>query len=117
MPDLLINGGGVTVWYFEWLKNLDHVAPGRLTKKYEERSKQSMIEQLGYRFPKDSPMMKKLQGATELDIVYSGLEEIMTTASRTNWETAVEKNISFRDACLGNAIKKVYRYYIECGIA
>jgi glutamate dehydrogenase (NAD(P)+) len=85
VPDMLINVGGVTVSYFEWLKNIDHVAPGRLTKKYEEKKKLKMLETMGYRFPDSSPHFKTLAGAKEIDIVYSGLEEIMTTAVKNHW--------------------------------
>lgn len=116
VPDMLINVGGVTVSYFEWLKNLDHVAPGRLTKKYEEKKKLKMLETLGYRFPEHSPHFKSLAGAKEIDIVYSGLEEIMTTAVRNHWKFAVDNNLSFRDACLVRAIQKLYKHYEDCGI-
>jgi len=111
-PDLLMNGGGVTVSYFEWLKNLDHVAPGMMTKKYEEKSTMKLLQTLGYK----EDEIDVGEGADEVDIVYSGLEEIMTSAVKENWELAVSKNVNFRDACLGNAIDKVYVCYVETGI-
>ena len=111
-PDLLMNGGGVTVSYFEWLKNLDHVAPGRMTKKYEEKSQKNFIETLGYNADSIN-----IEGGEEIDIVYSGLEEIMTSAVEQNWNYAVEHNLLFRDACLGNSLKKVYQCYVETGIS
>ena len=58
---------------------------------------------------------EEVTGATELDIVYSGLEEIMCTATRDNWEYALKHDLIFRDACLGRAIKKVHQAYEECG--
>lgn len=89
VPDLLINGGGVTVSYFEWLKNLEHVSPGRLTKKYEEKTKRRILKTLGISIPETGPFVKNLEGATEIDLVYSGLENIMTEAVKEHWEYAV----------------------------
>ena len=42
-PDILCNAGGVTVSYFEWLKNLDHLNPGKITRKWEEKSKTKFL--------------------------------------------------------------------------
>ena len=110
-PDMLVNGGGVTCSYFEWLKNLDHVAPGRLTKKYQEKSQTRLLDLMGVEYTKED-----VEGAGEIDIVYSGLEEIMTHATRENWELGLEKGISFRDACFVNAISKVHKSMEETGL-
>lgn len=110
-PDLLMNCGGVTCSYFEWLKNIDHVSPGKLSKKYEEKSQKKLLEMMGY-----TGNDQGIKGADEIDIVYSGLEEIMTSAVKENWELSVRKNLIFRDACLINAITKVYQCYKDCGI-
>jgi glutamate dehydrogenase (NAD(P)+) len=85
IPDMLANAGGVTVSYFEWLKNLDHISPGRMTKKYQENQKKNLLASLGYSIPAESPLMKQIRGAKEIDIVYSGLENIMVEATREHW--------------------------------
>lgn len=108
VPDMLANGGGVTCSYFEWLKNLDHIAPGRMTKKYAEKQNMKILEAMGYTLPTDSPFIKGLAGASEVDIVYSGLENIMNEATKVHWEYAIENNLNFRDACLGKAIRKIH---------
>lgn len=102
-PDLLMNGGGVTVSYFEWLKNLDHVSPGKLSKRFDERSQKKLLEMMGFQGDNS-----KVRGAEEIDLVYSGLEEIMTSATKESWNVAHSKNLIFRDACLINGINKVY---------
>lgn len=44
LPDILLNAGGVTVSYFEWLKNLDHMVPGAMTRRWEEKSKVGLLK-------------------------------------------------------------------------
>jgi glutamate dehydrogenase (NAD(P)+) len=110
-PDLLVNGGGVTCSYFEWLKNIDHVSPGKMNKKYEEKSQKKLLEIMGYTGIGDD-----IKGAEEIDIVYSGLEEIMCSAVKENWEYSQKKGLAFRDACLVNGITKIYKCYQDCGI-
>lgn len=74
------------------------------------------METMGYKIPKNSPHMKNLAGAREIDIVYSGLEEIMNTATAENWAHAAENKLLFRDACFGKAIKKIYTHFEQCGL-
>jgi glutamate dehydrogenase (NAD(P)+) len=113
---MLANVGGVACSYFEWLKNLDHVAPGRMNKRQSELDKKKLIELLGYIFPKDSPVMKHLDGASEIEIVNSALEEIMVAATEEHWKYAKKKNYTLREACLGNSLQKLASRFEESGM-
>lgn len=77
LPDILTNSGGVSVSYFEWLKNLAHVGFGRLTRRWEERGKQGLLARLSIAgidtSDANEPVLSR--GATERDLVYSGLED------------------------------------------
>lgn len=110
-PDLLTNGGGVTCSYFEWLKNIDHVSPGKMTKKFDEKSQIKLLNLMGY-----TDINEDIKGADEIDIVYSALDEIMSTAVKDNWTFAENRGLNFRDACLINTMNKIYQHYKECGL-
>ncbi len=88
IPDLYANAGGVTVSYFEWVKNLSHIRFGRMEKRQEEANHRLLIEELerlsadkglGWELSKDFKD-KFLQGAGELQLVRSGLDDTMRTA-------------------------------------
>src|SRR6185295_11989410 len=83
VPDVFLNAGGVTVSYFEWLKNLSHVRFGRLSKRFEEASNKtilSALERLTGAEVTPEERQRIARGADELDLVNSGLEETMVNA-------------------------------------
>ena len=88
IPDMYANAGGVTVSYFEWVKNLSHIRFGRMQRRAEERRHQLLVDELE-RLSEDrglgwqlSPGFKEayLKGAGELELVRSGLDDTMRTA-------------------------------------
>ena len=85
IPDMYLNAGGVTVSYFEWLKNLSHVRYGRMEKRFTENLNThilSQIEELSGKKVNDTERKFIMHGPEEQDLVHSGLEETMITATR-----------------------------------
>ena len=87
IPDMYANAGGVTVSYFEWVKNLSHIRFGRMERRREEARNQLIVEELERLSSSDigwqlTPnfKMKYLKGATELELVRSGLDDTMRGA-------------------------------------
>jgi glutamate dehydrogenase (NAD(P)+) len=121
VPDMFLNAGGVTVSYFEWLKNLSHVRYGRLEKRFTENQNNAIIAQIeGTTGKQVDPEVKKniLHGPEEADLVYSGLEETMITAVNevmTCWKANPEIP-DMRTAAYVVAIDKVANSYAELGI-
>jgi len=121
VPDVYANAGGVTVSYFEWLKNLSHVRFGRMEKRLEERDEASVaraLEKLTGKKLTDEERKSLIHGADEHDIVDSGLEETMVVAYneireklRANPELKTMRTAAFRVA-----IDKIARSYKELGV-
>jgi glutamate dehydrogenase (NAD(P)+) len=122
LPDIWLNAGGVIVSYFEWLKNLSHVRFGRMEKRYEEgafrRLLQAIEQSTGKKFPEEEARAIT-EGASEEDLVYSGLEESMSVAYhqlREVRERLAGRSVNLRTAAFVNAIDKVARSYSDMGI-
>src|SRR4249920_433347 len=85
IPDMYLNAGGVTVSYFEWLKNLSHVRYGRMEKRFTENLNKQILGQIEELTGKDVDADERSRiehGPDEVDLVYSGLEQTMIEATR-----------------------------------
>ncbi|HEB83746.1 MAG TPA: Glu/Leu/Phe/Val dehydrogenase [Bacteroidetes bacterium] len=121
VPDIYANAGGVTVSYFEWLKNLSHVRFGRMTQKHEEAMLHTLVESIErktgkYFTPEERKMI--MRGADELTLVISGLDQTMMESYAAIRETmlATEGVPDLRTAAFILAIDKIARNYLELGI-
>jgi len=118
IPDVLASAGGLTVSYFEWLKSLSNVRFGRLTKKWEERSKLVMLEaweEIGGSVDSEK-RHRILQGPSERDIVFSGLADSMIVAAQDTIDTSKRLRCSLRQAAYVNAITKIHESMKHAGL-
>ena len=121
VPDMYLNAGGVTVSYFEWLKNLSHVRYGRMEKRFTENMNArilSQIEELSGKSVSPKERLFIMHGADEVDLVHSGLEETMITATREIMDIWLSNPDipDMRTAAYVSAINKVATSYAELGI-
>ncbi len=121
VPDMYLNAGGVTVSYFEWLKNLSHVRYGRMEKRFTENLNcryLGQIENLTGKKVEEGERAFIMHGPEEVDLVHSGLEESMITATREIMEIWHSNPAipDMRTAAYVNAINKVATSYAELGI-
>ncbi len=121
IPDIYLNAGGVTVSYFEWLKNISHVRFGRLGKRYDESASKNMISVVEELTGKAATEVQKSlveRGADEKDLVYSGLEETMISAYHDirNEFKNTPGIPDLRTAAFVVAIKKIALSYNTLGV-
>jgi len=119
LPDAYLNAGGVTVSYFEWLKNLSHVRFGRMDKRFEQHAYSRLLEVMQRVTGKElapAEINEIARGGDEADLVNSGLEDTMITAYHEIRTIALEKTVDIRTAALINAINKIAQSYRDLGI-
>jgi len=121
LPDMYLNAGGVTVSYFEWLKNLSHMRFGRMEKRYQENSLTNLVSAFERLTGHTVGMREKnvlTHGADEIDLVRSGLEDTMVNAYDQIREVYKrKKNVEdLRTAAFIVSLNKISGDYVRLGI-
>jgi glutamate dehydrogenase (NAD(P)+) len=116
LPDFYLNAGGVTVSYFEWLKNISHVRFGRMERRLDELKGKKIVELVESMVGKKAPEHLAAEiktGAREIDLVRSGLDDTMRTAYGEIREVFDSRNdvLELRTAAFVVALQKIARYY------
>ena len=120
IPDIYANAGGVTVSYFEWIRNISHIRMGRLNKRYEEHRGEAILKAIKQistnKLPKEL-IDQLVHGANEDDIIASGLEDTMRVSFQEILEMKSAYNLdNYRMAAYAIALKKIEKSYLELGI-
>ena len=121
IPDLYANAGGVTVSYFEWIKNLSRIRFGRLQRRAEEARFGALIEGIeemtGTTFP-GHLASRAVEGGTELDLVRSGLEDTMRNSYQVISDVWNREKLAsdLRTAAMMVAVRRVAQSYQTLGI-
>ena len=121
IPDILANGGGVAVSYFEWVKNLRHIRFGRLEKRRNQIQLNNLIEAIESMTGKTMPAKYKTNfhdGIEEIDLIRSGLDDMMIDGFQSVKKEFIEtdKITDFRTAAFKAAIEKIALSYDFIGL-
>lgn len=121
LPDTYVNAGGVTVSYFEWIKNISHIRFGRMDRRLDEMRSQRLMDALEVMTGRELP--ESLRNGLNLDsdeltLVRSGLDDTMRLAYQEISEAfhRSEKITDFRTAAFYVAIKKIVQTHLEMGV-
>jgi glutamate dehydrogenase (NAD(P)+) len=121
IPDVLCNAGGVTVSYFEWLKNLSHHRFGRLENRFQHNAFEGIlnkVQEMTGKTISDRERNFLTRGGTEVELVNSGLEDTMITAYQQIRDTFQQHPdiADVRTAAFVCSLKKIASDYISMGI-
>ena len=120
LPDFYVNAGGVTVSYFEWIKNLSHIRFGRMQRRLDEYRGEAVVQALEQMLGKPVPEALKrdiTKGADELTMVRSGLDDTMREAYQEIRDTMDKFQIEdFRTAAMVVSVSKIVETRTRLGV-